>query len=182
MTLTQITCGISRREWLLASACTVLRVRQQQWGGVVLQEDEGEALVSGRRRAPMRIKVDSARAPGVTMSMVMSEVAPGAAIPVHRHTHEDELIFIHAGQGVVTLGEHETPVAPGAMLYGPRGLWHGVKNTGSTTLIWCAIFSPAGFEQYFKEVGTAPGSSAAPPSPAQLAAAANKYGLVFRDT
>jgi quercetin dioxygenase-like cupin family protein len=130
----------------------------------------------------MRIKVDSARVPGVTMSMVMSEVAPGAAIPVHRHAHEDELIFIHQGQGVVTLGDRETPVTAGAMLYGPRGLWHGVRNTGAATLIWCAIFSPAGFEQYFKETGTAPGATAAPPTPEQLAAAAKKYGLVFRDT
>ena len=72
------------------------------WGGTVLQIDEGELLVSGRRRAPMRIKVDSTVATGATMSMLISEVAPGAEIPVHLHRNEDELIFVHTGSGVVT--------------------------------------------------------------------------------
>ena len=53
------------------------------WRGTVLQPDEGEHLISGRRRAPMRIKIDSTRAAGARMSMVISEVAPGATIPIH---------------------------------------------------------------------------------------------------
>src|SRR5262245_27929052 len=65
------------------------------WGGAVVQADEGERLVAVRRRAPMRIKVDSRSATGATMSMVVSEVSPGANIPVHLHRNEDELIFIH---------------------------------------------------------------------------------------
>lgn len=154
---------------------------QQKWEGVVLQRDEGERLISGRRRAPMRIKVDSTRDKGATMSMVVSEIAPGAAIPVHRHRNEDELIFIQAGEGVLTLGERTRHVSSGAMLYGPRGIWHGITNTGTQTIIWCAIFSPAGFEQYFKEVGVRPGDERRLPPPAQVNAIAAKYGLEFRD-
>lgn len=153
----------------------------QGWGGVVLQASEGESLITGRRRARLSIKVDSARVAALPMSMVVSEVDPGATIPVHRHTYEDELIFIHTGEGVVTLGEREVAVTAGAMLYGPRAIWHGVRNTGSVILTWCAIYSPAGFEQFFKETGSAPATSAPAPTPAQLAAAAVKYGLVFRD-
>lgn len=154
---------------------------QQPWRGIVLQRDEGELLISGRRRAPMRIKVDSARDTTVRMSMVVSEVAPGGAIPVHRHRNEDELIFIQAGAGVVTLGDGTIPVSAGAMLYGPRGIWHGIANTGTETITWCAIFAPAGFEQYFKEVGVPPGNERQLPTPAQVNAIAAKYGLEFRD-
>ncbi|MHB1195067.1 MAG: cupin domain-containing protein [Longimicrobiales bacterium] len=151
------------------------------WPGVVLQADEGEFLVSGRRRAPMRIKVDSRIAHGATMSMLVSEVAPGAAIPVHHHTHEDEIIFIHTGRGILTFGDERIPGGAGAMLYAPRGVWHGVENTGSETIIWCAIYSPPGLEQYFREVGVSPDRIADAPTPEEALAAATRYGLVFRD-
>lgn len=150
------------------------------WRGTVLQLDEGEYLISGRRRAPMRIKIDSTRAAGARMSMVISEVAPGASIPVHRHRNEDELIFIHTGRGTVTLGDERIDSTAGAVLYAPIGVWHGIENTGAETLTWCAVFSPAGFEQYFREVGVPPDGSVAPPSPDQVTAIGLKYGMEFR--
>ena len=84
----------------------------------------------------MRIKIDSTKAEGATMSMVVSEVAPGANIPIHFHRQEDELIFIHTGSGLVTLGDRQVPSSTGAVLYAPRGVWHGIENTGSATLTW----------------------------------------------
>jgi len=154
---------------------------EQEPAAIVLGEDEGELLISGRRRAPMRLKIDSASAKGVSMSMVVSEVPPGTAIPVHRHHNEDELIFIHAGEGVLTVGARTRRVSAGAMLYGPRGIWHGIENRGTETLVWCAIFTPAGFEQFFKEVGVAPGREHELPSADRVTAIAARYGLEFRD-
>jgi mannose-6-phosphate isomerase-like protein (cupin superfamily) len=151
------------------------------WPGAVVQAAEGEHLVSGRRRAPMRIKVDSRVAKGAAMSMLVSEVAPGANIPVHLHKNEDELIFIHTGSGIITLGDQRVPSQAGAMLYAPKGVWHGVENTGADTLTWCAIYSPPGFEQYFIEVGVPAGSGKPGPPPDVVARLANKYGMVFRD-
>lgn len=151
------------------------------WGGVVLQHDEGQLLISGRRRAPMRIKVDSRIAAGATMSMIVSEVAPGASIPVHLHRNEDELIFVHTGSGIVTLGDDRIPCSPGTVLYGPRNVWHGVENTGSTVITWCAIYAPPGFEQFFIETGREPGDHGPVPTPESVAAIARKYGMVFRD-
>lgn len=152
------------------------------WRGVVLQADEGLHLVSGRRRAPMRIKVDSRVARDATMSMIVSEVAPGASIPVHLHRNEDELIFIHSGSGVITIGDRRIPSRAGAMLYAPKGVWHGVENTGQDLLTWCAVYSPPGFEQFFVEVGVPAGSGTPGPGPEVIAKAAEKYGMVFRDS
>lgn len=151
------------------------------WRGAVVQENEGELLISGRRRAPMRIKVDSTVAVGATMSMLVSQVFPGASIPVHLHRKEDELIFIHTGTGIVTLGDERVPVSPGAVLYGARNVWHGVENTGSDVMTWCAVYSPPGLEQYFRKVGVPPGGARTPPTAEQMAALAREYGLVFRD-
>jgi mannose-6-phosphate isomerase-like protein (cupin superfamily) len=151
------------------------------WRGTVLRADEGDLMISGRRRAPMLLKVDSAVAHGATMSMLVSEVASGAAIPVHLHQREDEIIFLHTGQGIVTLGDQRVPCAAGSMLYAPKGVWHGVENTGTDVLTWCAIWSPPGFEQFFKEVGVRPGEEGRMPSPEEATAIGRKYGMLFRD-
>ena len=110
-----------------ASTQPVQPAQSSLWTGAVLQANEGEHLVAGRRRAPMRIKVDSTKAIGATMSMVISEVAPGANIPIHLHRNEDELIFLHTGTGIVTLGERQVPSSTGAVLYAPKVCGTGLR-------------------------------------------------------
>jgi mannose-6-phosphate isomerase-like protein (cupin superfamily) len=163
------------------SARAVQSNQASRWPGAVLQANEGEHLVAGRRRAPMRIKIDSTKAVGATMSMVISEVSPGASIPIHLHRNEDELIFIHSGTGIVTLGDRKVPSSAGAVLYAPKGVWHGIENSGSVVLTWCATWSPPGFEQFFRETGVPAGFTGAGPTPDQIAESARKYGMVFRD-
>jgi hypothetical protein len=68
------------------------------------------------------------------------------------------------------------------MLYAPRGVWHGIENTGSEVITWCATWSPAGFEQFFKEVGVRPGDGRGAPSAEEVTAIARKYGMLFRDS
>ncbi len=164
-----------------ASTQPVQPAQSSLWTGAVLQANEGEHLVAGRRRAPMRIKVDSTKAIGATMSMVISEVAPGANIPIHLHRNEDELIFLHTGTGIVTLGERQVPSSPGAVLYAPKGVWHGIENTGATVLTWCAVWSPPGFEQFFRETGVPFGRVGSDPTPDQISESARKYGMVFKN-
>ncbi len=115
------------------------------------------------------------------MSMLVSEVPPGRSIPVHLHRNEDEIILSHSGAGVVTLGDRRVESSIGAMLYAPRGVWHGVENTGEETITWCAIWSPAGFEQYFKEPGALLARAGDPTTSEETAALALKYGMEFRD-
>lgn len=164
-----------------ASAFPGQAAQSSPWAGAVLQANEGEHLVAGRRRAPMRIKVDSTKAVGATMSMVISEVSAGANIPIHLHRNEDELIFIHTGSGIVTLGDRKVPSSAGAVLYAPKGVWHGIDNTGSEMLTSCAIWSPPGFEQFFRETGVPRDSTGTGPTPAQIAESARKYGMVFKE-
>jgi quercetin dioxygenase-like cupin family protein len=89
--------------------------------------------------------------------MITEDLAPGTGVPVHRHLAEDEIIFIHRGQGTATLGENQHTVTAGATVFVPREMWHGLQNTGSETLTMLAIYAPAGFEGYFREIGNKPG-------------------------
>lgn len=117
---------------------------------------------------------DSQQTPGVRMSMVSEDLPPGAEIEVHLHEREDEIIFIRTGRGMATLGDREVPVAAGATICAPQGVWHGLRNTGDSTLGMNAIYSPPGFEQAFKD------SLRPNRTQAEIQANRKKHGIVYR--
>lgn len=143
------------------------------WGGAILHEPDGQhiPLAGGRE---LTIKVDSQLTPGVRMSMVTEDLPPGAEIEVHLHEREDEIIFIRMGRGVATLGDREVAVAPGATIYAPQGVWHGLRNTGESALGMTAIYSPPGFEQAFKD------SLRPNRTRAEIEANRKKHGIAYR--
>ncbi len=68
---------------------------------------------------------------------------PGAATLLHRHHESEELYFILAGTGRMTLGEGEIDVAPGDTLLIPPGTPHCLRNTGGETLRLLCACAPA---------------------------------------
>jgi mannose-6-phosphate isomerase-like protein (cupin superfamily) len=150
----------NRRELMLAVAGALPQVgRLRARGSARLQRKghdpgaigpaEGELVYVGRD--PVRIKVS----PSGTgrLAMITQDVSPGTSIPVHLHEREDEIIFIQSGSGEATLGGTRVALTAGSTLYVPQGTWHGGRNTGADTLRWIAIYSPSGFEGYFREIG-----------------------------
>ncbi|HJR58160.1 MAG TPA: cupin domain-containing protein [Vicinamibacterales bacterium] len=111
---------------------------------------DGELVYVGRD--PVRIKVNPARA-RARFGMITQDVSPGTSIPVHLHEREDEIIFIQSGTGEATIGDERVSLLAGSVLFVPQGTWHGGRNTGAATLRWIAIYSPSGFEGYFREIG-----------------------------
>lgn len=111
---------------------------------------DGELVFVGRD--PVRIKVGPPGGQG-RFGMITQEVSAGTSIPVHLHEREDEIIFIQSGRGEATLGEDRVMLEAGSALFVPQGTWHGGRNTGSGVLQWIAIYSPSGFERYFREIG-----------------------------
>src|SRR3712207_3987460 len=102
----------------------------------MIRSDEGEPL---RLRPPSRsgqvtIKVDPLQCGSRAFSMGTQHLEPGAAIPVHLHESQEELLVIQSGQGSATLGEREQDVRPGTVIYVPEGTWHGVRSTGPEPL------------------------------------------------
>jgi hypothetical protein len=72
-------------------------------------------------------------------------------------------------------------LAAGSTLFVPRGTWHGGRNTGSGVLKWIAIYTPSGFEGYFREIGRR--SIDEPPrstTPEEREARDRHYGIRYR--
>jgi mannose-6-phosphate isomerase-like protein (cupin superfamily) len=76
------------------------------------------------------------------VTQFVGSIPPGRA-PDHFHNYE-EVLFILKGKGRMWAGETNTPIAPGACIYLPKGQVHCVENTGKDELRLLGVFYPAG--------------------------------------
>lgn len=107
-------------------------------------------------------------------------MAPGRKMRVHKHLKNDELILIQKGRGKLTLDEETFDVEAGDIAFIPRGVWHGLDNTGIDDLSMIFQYTPAGFEQYFIENGTQAGMPEKERTKEEYALTEKKYGMVYR--
>jgi mannose-6-phosphate isomerase-like protein (cupin superfamily) len=69
-------------------------------------------------------------------------IPPGRA-PLHSHTY-DEVVYVIDGEGVLHLGETDTPLAPGSCIHLPPHQEHCLENTGPTPMRVLGVFHPSG--------------------------------------
>jgi quercetin dioxygenase-like cupin family protein len=139
---------------------------------------DGELVYVGRDPVRIKLSPQGTRGP---FGMITQDVSPGTTIPVHLHEKEDELIFIQSGEGEATLGEQVVRLAAGSTLFVPRGTWHGGRNTGAGVLNWIAIYTPSGFEGYFREIGRRTPDEAPRSTTAEAREARDRdYGIRYR--
>jgi len=148
--------------------------------GIIVREDEGVHILT-RRKVPITIKLSKAKHGVDGISFCVEEQSPGRKMRVHKHLNNDELIFIHKGEGILTLGEETFNVKVGDVAFVPRGTWHGLDNTGKENLLMVFQYSPAGFEEYFIENGTLVGMPAKERTEEEYAIAEKKYGMVYKE-
>ncbi|WP_345158365.1 cupin domain-containing protein [Pontibacter saemangeumensis] len=93
---------------------------------------------------------------GKRFSIVHHPIAPHAlAAPLHCHHHEDEYSYVLEGTLGALLGDEVVTAEPGTWVLKPRGQWHTFWNAGDTPCLIIEVISPAGFENYFREVAAA---------------------------
>ena len=149
--------------------------------GIVVREDEGIHIVTGRRKVPVTIKISKAKHGVEGISFCVEDQSPGRKMRIHKHLNNDELIFIHKGEGTLTLDEQSILVKTGDVAFVPRGTWHGLDNTGNENLLMVFQYSPAGFEEYFIENGTLAGMPTKVKTEEEYAVTEKKYGMVYKE-
>jgi mannose-6-phosphate isomerase-like protein (cupin superfamily) len=149
--------------------------------GIVVREDEGIHILTGRRKVPITIKISKEKHGIGGISFCVEDQSPGRKMRIHKHLNNDELIFIHKGQGTLTLDEESIEVKTGDVVFVPRGTWHGLDNTGKENLRMVFQYSPAGFEEYFIENGTLVGMRAKEKTEEEYAITEKKYGIVYKE-
>jgi mannose-6-phosphate isomerase-like protein (cupin superfamily) len=93
---------------------------------------------------------------GRRFSVVHHPIAPRAlAAPLHYHHNEDEYSYVLRGTLGALLGDEVVTAGPGTWVFKPRGQWHTFWNAGEEPCEIIEVISPAGFENYFREVAAA---------------------------
>ncbi len=148
--------------------------------GIVVHEDEGIHILT-RRQVPITIKISKTKDNINNISFCVEDMVPGRKMRIHKHLYNDELIFIHKGEGTLTLDEQLVEVKTGTVAFVSRGVWHGLYNTGNENLLMVFQYSPAGFEEYFIENGTPAGMPPKQRTEEEYAIIEKKYGMVYKD-
>ncbi|PZS13721.1 MAG: cupin domain-containing protein [Pseudonocardiales bacterium] len=83
-------------------------------------------------------------------------LAPGAmgARP-HVHSAHDEHFYVTSGELTIHDGTGEQLVTAGSLVAALRGSAHGFRNAGNTVVQGLTLFTPAGYENYFRDVHAA---------------------------
>src|SRR5688572_29096637 len=113
------------------------------------------------------------------VSVVEHPFPVGACVPPHLHTREDEYSIVTEGEIGFRSGDREVVLGPGGYITKPRGELHAMWNAGKTPARMIEIISPAGFEEYFRDVADLVLSGSAEFD--QLARLASAYGLHFSE-
>src|SRR5438309_5575780 len=123
----------------------------------------------------VRFMIDGEEA-GRRFSLVEHPMSARAlAAPLHRHTREDEYSYVLQGSVGALLGDAVAIGKPGDLIFKPRDQWHTFWNAGDEPARILEIICPAGFEHFFEELSSRPGSG--PPDPGELGNLGARYGL-----
>ena len=124
----------------------------------------------------MTVKTDGARTGGA-MAVVETVVPPGYGPPKHVHAKEDEMFYILEGQFRLWRGDETLEVGSGAAAFLPRNVPHTYQNIGSSPGRLLVTITPAGFENWFREVSKRRLSPEKDMN--EISALADQYGLKF---
>jgi len=114
---------------------------------------------------------------GGMVSVVEHPLPVGALVPPHLHTREDEYSIVTQGEIGFRSGDREVVLGPGGYITKPRDEMHAMWNAGDVPARMIEIISPAGFEDFFRELSDL--LAAGPPAAGQVPTLAERYGLQF---
>src|SRR5690349_12134025 len=111
---------------------------------------------------------------GGQVAIVEHPFPPGALVPPHAHTREDEFSIVTAGAIGFRSGADEVVLEAGGYISKPRGELHTMWNAGDTEARMIEVITPAGFERFFRELADLVQDG--PPDPAAVAELSAGYG------
>ncbi|HTB25814.1 MAG TPA: cupin domain-containing protein [Puia sp.] len=147
--------------------------------GIVKQPEDGETFFV-RENTPITIQISKKMDSADSISICTEEIQPGAKIATHKHLNEDEYFTFLKGTGSIKIDGLEFPVKPGTSGLVPRATWHSIQNTSSESLIFTFGYSPAGFEDFFRQIGTPKGIPFKAKTAEEILSFAEKYGIVYK--
>jgi quercetin dioxygenase-like cupin family protein len=141
-----------------------------------ISHDDGEHVPHGGMDITFKITSDQT---GGALAICEIAIEPGRLIPAHLHDTEDEFTYVIDGRIGVLIGEEEFTADAGSWVSKPRGIPHTFWNPGPNHARTIEIITPAGFENFFREISGI-FSANGPPDIERLTTTAARYHHHFR--
>ena len=129
------------------------------------------------------IKADS-HMTGGAYAVFEDLVLPGQGMRLHVHSREHETIYVLEGELQVVLGDQTYSARAGDFAHMARGIPHRFQNVSDKPVRMVLSYSPAGFEQFFLDVGKpvldpdAPPPAVTPEDMRKAREVAQSYGVM----
>ncbi len=105
---------------------------------------------------------------GGAFTLLEALVPPDTGPPPHAHHAEDETFVLLEGDLTFTVADETHSAAAGTTVFVPRGTVHSFANVGTAPARMLFMYSPAGMEGMFAEIGS-PGARGVPGPPRSMA-------------
>ena len=73
-------------------------------------------------------------------------------MPSHKHTKEDLIVYIIEGTFLIKYGKENMDRIPGTVLKFEKNIYHSYKKIGNDKGKLLILFTPAGLENYFRDI------------------------------
>ena len=112
---------------------------------------------------------------GGSFTLVQQRSAPGAGVPPHVHSREDETFQIIEGKVEFQIGDRTVIAEAGTAVYAPKDLPHGFRVIGDEPALMQILMVPGGLEKMFEEIVHLP----PPLDPASVEGICRRHGVEF---
>ncbi|HEY6406873.1 MAG TPA: cupin domain-containing protein [Ktedonobacteraceae bacterium] len=147
---------------------------------LIYRRDEAETLMLGE--LIVTILASGEETEGACSLMEFSIPPPPAGTGLHLHKGEHEMGYVLEGTFQFTIGEQTGTITTGSFAFVPKGTPHEFSNLGPGPARVLGLFSPSGFEGFFKEMAHVLTLSSGPPDTSVIASLQQKYNLYMLDT
>jgi quercetin dioxygenase-like cupin family protein len=120
-------------------------MRERIKGKTLVARDEGDDANG------VIIKLYGEETNGV-ISIIEQPFEPGLLLPPHVHEN-DVWLYVLEGEMHARVGEEVVKATPGEWVLKPRRIPHIVWNAGPEPARLIELYTPGGFERFFKDVG-----------------------------
>ncbi len=139
----------------------------------IIKDDEGETInVIGDIQTHKILGSET----GNQIMEWVDNVEPGAGIPPHVHTKEDEIFRVIKGEVEIMVDGKTNILKAGDLAFAPKNVPHAWKVVGTEKAKMITSAFPAGIEVMFHELSQLPPG---PPDLAKVGEICGRYGISF---
>lgn len=114
---------------------------------MIVVNRERAGVVNTAHGSEIRPLIDRTTSQITQCSLAEETLPAGCAVTPHRHQRIEEIYYIVAGRGLMTVGDETREVVAGDAVYIPRGHRHTLENNSAEPIKLILVCGPAFFDE-----------------------------------